>query len=48
MGIAVDGENMSDKEIRKYIEKIEYEFELPATDILRFGAHGFFDRVINK
>jgi len=45
IGIAIDGEKMSDEEIIKFKEKVESELGLPAEDVLRFGAGKFFERM---
>ena len=45
IGIAIDGEHMSDEEIERYKEKVESELGLPAEDVLRFGAGKFFDKM---
>lgn len=43
VGIAIDGENMSDDEVERYVDKVEDELSLPATDVLRYGANKFLN-----
>ncbi len=45
VGIAIDGEKMSDEEIIRFKDRVENEFGLPAEDVLRFGASRFFKRM---
>ncbi len=45
IGIAIDGEKMSDEEIIKFKDRVEKELGLPAEDVLRFGASKFFKRM---
>ncbi len=45
VGIAIDGEKMSDEEIIRFREKVEDELGLPADDVLRFGPRNLFERV---
>ncbi len=45
IGIAIDGEKMSDEEIIKFKDRVENELGLPAEDVLRFGASKFFKRM---
>ncbi len=46
VGIAIDGEHMSDGEYTRYVEKIEDEFSLPAVDVLREGPGRLLDAII--
>ena len=46
VGISVDGENMSDEEIEKYIEKVERELGLSADDVLKHGAGKLLDAIL--
>ncbi len=46
VGISIDGENMSDGEIKKYMKKIENELNLPADDVLRNGAGKLLDAIL--
>ena len=46
VGISVDGENMKDEEIAKYIEKVEYELGLPAEDVLKNGAGKLLNAIL--
>jgi len=46
VGISVDAENMSDMEVRKYIEKVESELGLPAEDVLKTHAKKLLDAVL--
>ena len=48
VGIAIDGEEMSDDEIEKYKEKIEEETGLPAEDVFRNGADRLLNAVLQR
>ncbi len=45
VGIAVDGEKMSDEEYEKYKGRIEEELGMPVVDVLREGATRLFDEL---
>ena len=47
LGIAINHENMTEEEVKKYIEKYEKQFGVPATDPLLFGVDKFVDAVKN-
>ncbi len=48
VGIAIDGENMSDDEMEKYKDEIENEFNLPAEDVFHNGANRLLNAVLER
>ena len=44
--ISINGENLSNQEINKIIEKVESELGLPTTDVLRYGAGKILDALL--
>ena len=46
VGIAIDGERMSDEEIEKYKDFVENEYDLPAEDVFHNGAERLLKAVL--
>jgi uncharacterized NAD-dependent epimerase/dehydratase family protein len=46
IGIAINHENMSDSEIDETIESYQKQFEIPATDVLKFGCDSLIDNIL--
>ncbi len=46
VGISVDGENLGEEEVIKYIDEVEKEYGLPATDVLRFPSGEFLKKIL--
>ncbi|NPA75497.1 MAG: DUF1611 domain-containing protein [Euryarchaeota archaeon] len=46
VGIAIDGEHMSDEQVEKYVEWVESELSMPAADVFRHGAEKLLRAVL--
>ncbi len=46
IGIAINHENMSDPEVDETIEAYQSEFEIPATDVLKFGCDSLITNIL--
>ncbi len=46
VGIAIDGERMSDEEVSRYSEKIQDELSLPAVDVLRGDTNRLLQNIL--
>ena len=47
IGIAINHENMSDPEVDETIEAYQSEFEIPATDVLKFGCDSLITNILS-
>lgn len=46
IGITINHENMSDLELDKTIDSYQKEFEIPATDVLKFGCEPLIENIL--
>ncbi len=46
VGIAIDGEKMSDEEIKRYKDFVEKKYNLPAEDVFHHGADGLLEAIL--
>jgi uncharacterized NAD-dependent epimerase/dehydratase family protein len=45
IGITINHEDMTDDEVKNKIFEYEYKYELPATDVLKFGCEKIIDKL---
>jgi uncharacterized NAD-dependent epimerase/dehydratase family protein len=48
VAIAINGANLSDEELHRYLQTVTTETGLPCTDAIRFGAGLILDALLQK
>jgi len=46
IGIAINHEEMSDSEVNETIDSYQKQFEIPATDVLKFGCSSLIEKIL--